>query len=559
MASSSSSGPGMPRRDFLRTIGVGAATLGAPNLLPASAPAGAARGAPARGARPNILLVMTDQHDPAIAGFAGDPVVHTRHLDALARQSVRFTAAACTAPACTPSRMSMLTAKEVHRCAGWGNHWIIFPEHVTWPGHFAAHGYRTCLVGKMHYGGRDQMQGFQDRPYGDLRHGLGHQPDPLAMFPGYAGPRSGGVSEVPESLMQDVVVTRETLAYVLEHEAAGTGQPWFVCASYGRPHSPYTAPGRYLRRYRDRVPPPPDGGAVPDEPLAAKVAETYRGLQPDEIRRGREGYYAALDFVDDCIGELLDGLRKQGLLENTIVIYTSDHGEMLGNHGLWAKTVYYQRSVGVPLLLSGPGIAAGAHEVAHPVSLMDLFPTTCELAGLPVPEGLDGRSLAAVLAAPAAAPAPHEAVLSAYYLYGAIVSSPHNPPPKTTEPNRAWRSARSARWKYVEIEGGRPLLFDLAQDPGETTNLAGRPEHAGVCAAHRAIVFRDFSWEGAKRQLAADRARVPQFKSGRPPSTPNQYRLPDGREFDAEAGLYGARWLTIPPGADGGIIPQQFG
>src|SRR5689334_14919768 len=143
--------------------------------------------------RPNILLIITDQHTPKVTGFAGDRDVRTEHLDALAARSVIFDAAVCASPVCTPSRMCMLTAKEVHRCAAWNNHWAIFPEHQTWPRHFSEHGYRTCLVGKMHFGGKDQMQGFQFRPYGDMRHGGGHQPEPIDLFPGYAHAESAGV------------------------------------------------------------------------------------------------------------------------------------------------------------------------------------------------------------------------------------------------------------------------------------------------------------------------------------------------------------------------------
>ncbi len=183
--------------------------------------------------------------------------------------------------------MCMLTGKEPHRCAAWGNHWVIFPEHITWPGHFAAHGYTTCLVGKMHFGGGDQMQGFQHRPYGDLNHGLGHQPEPLNLFPAYAGAESAGITEIPESLIQDVVGKRETLAFLREHHDRAPDQPWFVCASYGRPHSPYTAPGRYIRYYRDRVPPDTIG---PDflDPLEPYAAATYRNYVPEGGLSARE-------------------------------------------------------------------------------------------------------------------------------------------------------------------------------------------------------------------------------------------------------------------------------
>ncbi|MSP14974.1 MAG: hypothetical protein EXR62_18710 [Chloroflexi bacterium] len=501
-------------------------------------------------AHPNVLFILTDQHIASIAGFAGDPYVHTPNLDALAARAVQFDTAVCASPLCTPSRMCMLTGKEVHHAAAWSNHWVIFPEHTTWPAHFAAHGYRTCLVGKMHFGGKNQLNGFQQRPYGDFRHGLGHQPDPISMFPGYGGATSAGVTEIPESLLQDVVVTRETLAFVREQQDAEPAVPWFVCASYSRPHPPFTAPGRYIRRYRDKIPPAevPADEAERMEPHASWLHKRYIDLTAEESLRGREAYYACVDFVDDCIGELLDGLAKDGLLENTIIIYTSDHGEMLGAHGLWGKSVYYEPAVAVPLLMAGPGIYPGHAHVAHPISLIDLFPTTAALAGLPAPEGLDGVDFSPVLADPGTARSPRSYAPSGYHRYGGLVAL-HQNPIREDQPHEAWRSVRDQRYKYVEVEGGAMLLFDLAAHPAQ----------AERCREMRLALYRDFSWEGAHAQLAADRARITAFKSGLPPSTPNQYRLPDGRLFDAEASLYAARWLFLPDDTSGGIIPQQFG
>ncbi len=322
--------------------------------------------------KPNILLIMTDEHTPAVAGYAGDPVVRTQHLDELAVGSVQFNTAICASPVCTPSRMCMLTGRDVHRCGAWNNHWITFPEHTTWPGHFANHGYRTCLVGKMHYGGRDQMNGFQLRPYGDLKHGLGHQAEPLDMFPAYANALSAGVTEIPESLLSDVVTAREAGAFLLEHTDREPDVPWFLCASFTRPHCPLTAPGRYIRHYRDRVPVPPLASTFRDGldryARDSQDAAGFRDLTEEQVARGVEGYYACVDFVDDCIGELLRDAGRCGALENTIVIYTADHGEMLGQHGMWGKAVYYEEAVRVPLLISGPGVAPGHHDISHPKS-----------------------------------------------------------------------------------------------------------------------------------------------------------------------------------------------
>jgi len=512
-------------------------------------------------AKPNLLLIMTDQHNAQIAGYAGDPIVQTPNLDRLARRSVQFDQAVCPSPTCTPSRMAMLTGKDIHHCSAWNGHWVIFPEHLTWPAHFAAHGYRTCLVGKMHFGGRDQMQGFQFRPYGDLRHGLGHQPDPIDLFPAYPGPTRAGATEIPESLIQDTVVTRETLAFVREHADREPGVPWFCCASYGRPHSPYTAPARYLRRYRSRVPAialPPDFKERLD-PFSRRMydGEPGRDLTPAESRRAREAYYASVDFVDDCIGELLDGLEEDGLLENTIVIYTSDHGEMAGQHGLWGKGVPYEGSIAVPLLLSGPGIARGHHRVEHPISLLDLFPTTCRLAGLPVPAGLDGVDFSRCLRHPAQGRAPRAAAPSTYIPYAVRVAGGFRLADDV--PASAMRAWRERDWKWVEFENAAPHLYDLRRDPGETTNLAARPEHRARGRRMRRAALAGFDWAKIRRQIARDRQRVKRFASGLKPTTPNQYMLPDGLVFDAEAALYATRWLALPPVHGGGIIPQQFG
>jgi len=507
--------------------------------------------------RPNVLLIMTDQHSAFLSGFAGDAIVQTQNLDALAARSVQCTAAVCSSPICTPSRMSMLTGKEPHRCAAWSNHWMIFPEHVTWPGHFSEHGYTTALVGKMHFGGRDQYQGFQHRPYGDLRHGLGHQPDPIDLFPGYAHVRSAGISDIPESMMQDVVVTTETLAFLREHRDQQDQQPWFVCASYGRPHSPFTAPGRYIRRYRDKVSLPPREDNEPQslEPFA-QISVDSGSTTDEEQTRALEAYYACTDFVDDCIGDLLNGLERDGLLENTIVIYTSDHGEMAGRHGLWGKKVYYDESVTVPLLVSGPGVKPGQHIWNEPVSLMDLFPTTCALCGIPVPEDLDGIDQSGVFESLTAADAPRVFAPSSFYAYGTRINANTCP---DDAPQRAMRLVRTKDWKYVEVERGSKRLFNLQRDPDENNNLADHPEQADRVETMRAMLEEGFDWDQVHRQLVTDRERVPELLSGQRPSTPNQYTLRDGRVCDAETGLYDVRWLCIPPEATGGIIPQMEG
>jgi choline-sulfatase len=148
---------------------------------------------------PNVLLLVSDQHNPHVSGFGGDPVASTPALDGLAASGVSFANAFCQAPVCTPSRMSFLTGLHVSSIGCYNNHWALFPEHRTFAHHFAGAGYETCLVGKMHFGGADQMHGFQHRPYGDLRHGLGHQPDPIDMLPNSGGVAHPGTASSPNT------------------------------------------------------------------------------------------------------------------------------------------------------------------------------------------------------------------------------------------------------------------------------------------------------------------------------------------------------------------------
>ena len=296
------------------------------------------------------------------------------------------------------------------------------------------------------------------------------------------------------------------------------------------------------------------------EPYARRIFDDGGNaeLTAEKSQLAVEAYYASLDFVDDCIGELLDGLTKLGLVATTTVIYTSDHGEMLSRHGLWGKAVYYEPAVTIPLLMSGPGIAQTGGVVQDPISIMDLFPTCCGLAGVPTPEGLDGFDFSRLLADPEHVEGPRDFAPSVCFRYARRVVHERFQTDER-QSHQAMRLLRGRRYKYVEIEGGDPLLFDLATDPEETTNLADRTELDDVHESMQSRLVSMGSWEEYREWIRRDRERLPPLSSGVKPTTPNQYRLPDGRVFDAEAELYKARWLYIPPEANGGIIPQMFG
>lgn len=499
---------------------------------------------------PNILLLVSDEHNADVAGFAGDPIVHTPTLDRLAAGGVSFRRAYCQAPICTPSRMSFLSGKHIDTIGCWNNHWPLPPEHQTFADHFAAAGYATCLVGKMHFGGADQLHGFQDRPYGDFRHGLGHQPDPISMFPNSGGVAHAAASEIPESLQQDVVVTTESAAWIAEQRSTNPDQPWLLCASYCRPHAPLAPPARFIRRYRDRVPQAwltdDDDGARCPYPSRQRENYGLNEISPEQNLRAREAYYGCVEMLDDCLGRLLWQLEQEGALDNTIVIYFSDHGDLIGNHGLWWKANYYEQAIRVPWIISGPGLPKGVvrDELA---ALVDLFPTLCALAGIAPPDDLEGVDLTPLLTEGEVDTPPRDHVISEFYGIGMLTQ-----PFRSGSRGDSMRLLRTEQAKAVSLFELDDLCFDLADDPGEF-----HPRELSDELRDR--LYDGFSWEQRLTQIDQDRQRLPELSSGVRPSTPNQYRLPDGRIFDAEGDLYGARWLATDNHGMGGIIPQRYG
>jgi len=492
-------------------------------------------GARHHGSRPNILLILSDQHNPRIAGFAGDAYARTGHLDDLAAAGTSFGAAYCQSPLCVPSRISMLTGKYSCDCSAWDNRSLLDSGHRTFAEHLSEHGYATCAVGKMHLAGERWMGGFDHRPYGDLRvtRFPFHQPDPPETWDGRWNRHSvgrfpwAGESRIPESLLVDGIVTREALSFLREYQSGEDRSPWLMMAGYSRPHFPLTAPARYVRRALADPPPLAELPAgYPDEihPHDRFIVEDFNltEFSPEEQRRALACYYACVDYVDDCIGELLAGLRAGGQLENTVVIYASDHGDLAGEHGLWWKRSYYDGSARVPLLISGPGLAAGAG-CGAPVELVDVYPTLCDLAGAPIPAGLAGESLLPLCRGEDAGPRKQRARCD--FLPGGGRTS--------------FRMVRDRRWKYAEFPEGPPVLFDLQEDPGETRNLiigGGAPREAPLDEL-RDHLHAGPDWEGARAMEAADTERWSACE--RPELTaPAQYMLEDGRVVDADRFLY---------------------
>ena len=475
--------------------------------------------------KPNILFLMSDEHSPHAMGYEGNSIVQTPNLDQLAAAGTYFEGAYCQVPLCTPSRMCMLTGQYAHRCSAWNNGSILFPEHLTMPAHFAQHGYATALVGKMHFGGKEQHNGFQSRPYGDLRGNAGHQTDPLNP-PSRIRQRTrlAGVTEIPTSLLQERVINEETLEYLRSQPAE---QPWFLLASYSRPHFPLTAPKRLLDKYwPDNVDMPniPPGHLEQTHPFAKGLRDNFKTheIPDEEARKARAAYYTCCEFLDETVGDLLTLLERDGFLDNTIIVYTTDHGEMAGEHGQWWKSSYYEAAARVPLIVYDRQLQQShGNRVTAPVELNDLFPTLCTRAGIPIPEGLDGDELTDLMSGNAEG-----------WRNTAITEYWAN---QTTGP---MRMLRTPRYKYVAFPEHESILFDLETDPDEFENLTGQAEHRELEASLHEQLMGDFSWESVAEQIATDKVRSRDFKEPWGQGTPNQYTLPDGRIVDAETCLY---------------------
>jgi choline-sulfatase len=502
--------------------------------------------------RPNVLLIVSDEHNHAVSGFSGDKLVQTPNLDAIADRGIRFDNAFCQSPVCTPSRMSFLTGKNIRNCGVWNNHWVLRPEHRSMADSFSDSGYATCLVGKMHFGGGLQYHGFQQRPYGDLKHGLGHQPDPIDMFPNSGGVLHAGPSEIPESLQQEVVVSVESAAWIENHIAEKPEQPWFVCASYNKPHAPLVCPPRYFNRYLGKVP----SVWIDDRDVGAKhpFVVTHRrklGLDkitPEQNDRARAAYWGAVNFLDDCIGMMLDRLDSAGVLDNTLVVYLSDHGDMIGNHGLWWKAIFYDESIRVPFIMAGPGIEAGRVEKGL-AALTDLYPTLCSLAGVQGPESIDGVDLTPLLKDGTPC---RDHIISEYYGMGVVTHAEGKAPSGNN-----MRMIRTEKHKYVNTPDQGDFLFDLESDPEEFENRIDDRYYASHVAQLKNRLCGNVSWKMISEQMISDKEKAARYRSGLRPTTPNQYQMADGRTFDAESSLYDARWLEAGGEGIAGIIPQM--
>lgn len=510
---------------------------------------------------PNILFLLSDEHSyrflSARPESRGGEPCRTPVLDGLIARGTHFETAYCQYPLCVPSRVGMLSGRPSSECA------VLGPDVPTFASHLGAHGYATATVGKMHLLGSRQMAGFQHRPYGDFTApSPAHQKDPLHL----TGPRDHifmpsvlrdpGVSDIPESLMQEQIVTREATAWLREQRYRDPDQPWLLMTSFAHPHFPMNAARRFFDHYfPDRVTPPRVGrtGDTVDHPLTLGARRSNSGesqgifledVTEEQTMKARAAYFACVDQFDEMLGDFLAILERDGFLDNTVIVYTSDHGELAGEHGLWFKRTWHEASVRVPLIVSTPEHRRGelaAREVTTPVGLGDLFPTFCGFAGIEPPGGLYGADLSGVVRGGRS-----EALEGRD---GALVENLAG----FAGPGTEYRAIRSARYKVVTFRDCDDLAFDLETDPDEQANLLkeGAPPPPPEVERLQASLRDGFDYDAVLENLKTQRREhAAAFPARVEPKTANQILLGDGRLVDADMHLEYPNVVSERPSED---------
>lgn len=412
----------------------------------------------------NVLLIQTDEHRPDAMSWTGHPFVETPNVDRLAERGTAFTSAYCNSPLCAPSRASFVTGQYVHEIEAWDNALPYHGQASTWGEHLAEEGVDTALVGRKHFD-----------PYGDA--GFPDQRKPELSRPPIEIPRLERdpppeyehatdrfyEPEIDEGRMETSVErTDEAISWL--RDEAPDDRPWTLYLSYQPPHFPLTAPEEYWELYPpNEMDLPFDYPAAEDHPIVNDLQRHFRGTDLDDetLRRLRTGYYALCTAIDEQIGRVLDALDATDRAEDTVVIYTSDHGELLGDHGLWWKCCTYEPAVGVPLVMAGPGVPSG-ERIDAPVSLVDLVPTIADLTGATRAEEWSGRSLLPLLEGDEDET---RIAFSEYHAHGV---------------RNGMFMVRKGDYKYVYYPDNPPQLFDLENDPFEVTNLAGVEKYRDV-------------------------------------------------------------------------------
>ena len=441
--------------------------------------------------RPNVLFIQSDQHNASVTGCYGDPLVQTPNLDGLAARGVLMERAYCAYPICVPSRMSLLTGRYPYENEVWSNGDILDSAIPTYAHAMGAAGYRPVQIGRLHFNGPDQLHGFAERLVGDVTatYSGSRRPIQLGALEGGASSRRMGLqkSGPGQSSYQvyDEHVTAATIDYLnrlgVRTRSGEQTEPFSLSVGLILPHPPFVARKEDYDLYADVMTMP----RYP-EPFSERLHPYFQwwrqhkdieNVSDEEILRCRIAYWALVTRMDAMVGEILGALQRNGLSENTLIIYTTDHGESLGEHDLWWKQTFYEDSVRVPVIMSWPGVLPEGVRSSHIISQLDLNATMLEAVGAPPLPLSHGRSLLGLLLDPSKT-AWDDVAYSEFYP-GTHVEVP--PDGVHTGPRGQYhRMIRRDDWKLNYYNGMEPQLFNLAEDPGEMRDLAQDPEHQQI-------------------------------------------------------------------------------
>lgn len=448
--------------------------------------------------KPNIILVVSDQHRADWMGCAGNTFVDTPNLDRLAGQGMRFSNAHCNYPLCGPSRMSMLTGQHPHRLGVYINEHCLSSDVPTFAHALGRAGYDTVLAGRMHFMGADQRHGFQERLVGDC----------CRCYAGGSGIDFGELEGTASSMKRAIECAGPGDSPVLRYDEAVTGaaeellrarsvseRPLFLTVGWYGPHHPYVAPPDLYETAEARMQAegdtPVPHSEEPLHPWQAKRMERGQDVDasPERVVMVRANYAGMISYVDRMLGRVL--VAAESLPGETIVIYTSDHGESAGDHGLYGKGNFYEASIKVPFIVAplrrGDASLAEENRVfEHPISLLDLCPTLAELGGAPPLPMQDGDSLASVVQGETVDEARwrDRPVLAEQEL---VFLEPMFDP---------IRMVRRGDWKLIYYHGMEPVhLFNLAEDPSEQQNRVADPECDAIREELLKLAFADWDPE----------------------------------------------------------------
>ncbi|MEI6658690.1 MAG: sulfatase [Planctomycetota bacterium] len=442
----------------------------------------------------NVLFIVADDLNTSL-GCYGDPLAKTPNLDRLAARGVRFDRAYCPFPLCGPSRNSMLTGLYPNATGILANGQVFrqtIPGHPSLPELFRRHGGYPVRVGKLyHYNvpasigtaGHDDPASWEAtfNPAG-VDH-LEEEPQIFSLRPGqFGGTLSWFASPAPDAAHTDGLVAARA-EQILAECAADRTRPFFLAVGFYRPHTPYVAPRGYFDLYPESEM-PVVGGVAEDRadlpPAALESGKREQDDMDDDLRRkARQAYAASVSFLDAQVGRVIAALDRLGLADDTIVVFTSDHGYHLGEHGLWQKMSLFEESCRVPLLIVWPGTSHAGGVASAPVSQVDLYPTIAAGCGLAAPSGLPGQDLAPILADPAK-PGRNWAITQV-----TRAAKKKDAAAGGADGRFFGYSLRTPRWRYTEWDEGRSgrELYDHDVDPRELANLAADPRHADDVAA----------------------------------------------------------------------------